>query len=584
MRREFLIATFLIATLNAQKPVVPGGTGEIGGTAMDSITRQPVRRATVRVTAPSLRGTHLTTTDDAGRFRFTELPAGRYTMSAQKAGYVETTYGSTKRRGVGTLIAIAEGERKNELTFALVRGAVISGTVTHPTGQAAAGMLIQAFERAEVGGRLFITPAGSMVTDSQGTFRFAGLAAGSYIVCSFNRSTAQTGGTGRVTSAEDLAWAAAQAKAGAGADRPPPSSREMIVAQTFYPGVTDVAAAARIDVEAGAERSGLRFALQFVPVARITGTLQLPDGSSAQGSIRLDPVGAPGGDAGPQTGPRSNATVRPDGSFEVTSQPGRYVLIASINRAVPAGREVFWAREPIVVDGTNQSGLVIRMQPTVSLTGRVVAEAGSGFDPKAHRITVSLSPFPETGSPGVGGTATSVGPNGEFSYQNITPWRYNISSSGSTTVASPGRPADWALLAVTLGGRDVMDRFVEIPPGSSIKDVVLTFTNKPAALSGRLLDASGAPAPQFFVVLIPVDREFWMARLSRSPRGIKPADDGLFRFDVVTPGDYYLAAATEFTASDVGDAALLESLIAGAVKVTVAPAKTTVQDLRIGGR
>ena len=29
MRREFLIATFLIATLNAQKPVVPGGTGEI---------------------------------------------------------------------------------------------------------------------------------------------------------------------------------------------------------------------------------------------------------------------------------------------------------------------------------------------------------------------------------------------------------------------------------------------------------------------------------------------------------------------------------------------------------------------------
>jgi hypothetical protein len=261
------------------------------------------------------------------------------------------------------------------------------------------------------------------------------------------------------------------------------------------------------------------------------------------------------------------------------------MLVASLNRADGGGgRQTFWARQPLAVDGGDISGLVVRLQPGVTLSGRVVGEAGSELDTTAVRVGVSITPRDEAGSPGFGGTATSVGSGGEFRYQTVTPWTYVIAANVSGSVAGPGRPPEWAIASVTMGGRDVFDRFVEIPPGSSIDDVVITMTNKPASLGGRLMDAAGAPAPELFVVLIPVDRAFWMERLSRSPRGLKPADDGTFRFEAVTPGEYYLAAATDFAPTDVANAVLLESLLAGAVKVNVAAGRSTVQDLRIGGR
>jgi hypothetical protein len=584
MRRALIsvVVVMFAALLSAQKPIVPSGTAEIGGVAVDSATRQPVRRAIIRVTAPSLRGAREMPTDDAGRFTFAGLPAGRYTMTARKSGYLEMSYGSLRRRGVGSPITVGDGEKKTDLTFALARGAVITGTVTYPSGRPAAGIGVQAFERTQVAGRLMMAPGDSMVTDAQGGFRFADLAAGSYVVGTNNRAS-MLGGNARVTSADDVAWAADVARGSGAGDRPPPAGREMTIAQTFYPGVTDVSTAAPIDVETGAERSGLNFALQFVAVARITGTLLLPDGSATNGNISLAPVGAPGGIAGPQTVPRTTGTATPQGEFTLNAQAGRYTLVASLNRADGGGgRQTFWARQPLAVDAGDITGLVVRLQPGVLLSGRVVAEAGSKLDTTAVRVGVSITPRDEAGSPGFGGTATSVGPGGEFRYQTVTPWTYVISANVSGSVAGPGRPPEWAIASVTMGGRDIFDRFVEIPPGSSIDDVVITMTNKPASLGGRLMDAAGAPAPELFVVLIPVDRAFWMERLSRSPRALKPADDGTFRFEAVTPGEYYLAAATDFAPTDVANAALLESLLAGAVRVTVAAGQATVQDLRVG--
>ncbi|MEO6224028.1 MAG: carboxypeptidase-like regulatory domain-containing protein, partial [Vicinamibacterales bacterium] len=66
----------------------PTGTALILGQVVTGDAGTPVRRARVTLTGQELRGQKATTTDDDGRFVFTLLPAGRYTVNASKTGYV----------------------------------------------------------------------------------------------------------------------------------------------------------------------------------------------------------------------------------------------------------------------------------------------------------------------------------------------------------------------------------------------------------------------------------------------------------------------------------------------------------------
>ena len=74
------------------------GTALLGGvvTSQDDSAR-PLRRALVtlsgsasRVTLRLARGGVQVTTDDSGRFAFSDLPAGRYTITAEKPAYVKS--------------------------------------------------------------------------------------------------------------------------------------------------------------------------------------------------------------------------------------------------------------------------------------------------------------------------------------------------------------------------------------------------------------------------------------------------------------------------------------------------------------
>ena len=51
-------------------------------------TGRPVKRARVFINAAELPGGRGVLTDDTGVFEFTELPAGRYTLTVSKTGFV----------------------------------------------------------------------------------------------------------------------------------------------------------------------------------------------------------------------------------------------------------------------------------------------------------------------------------------------------------------------------------------------------------------------------------------------------------------------------------------------------------------
>jgi len=104
----WLVALVLSAAVGfAQPPAPPGpprdnaqpakpGTATLRGHVVGADSGQPLRKAQVRVFAPNLRENRMTTTDADGKFEFKELPAGRYTVTAQKGSYVSLQYGQQR--------------------------------------------------------------------------------------------------------------------------------------------------------------------------------------------------------------------------------------------------------------------------------------------------------------------------------------------------------------------------------------------------------------------------------------------------------------------------------------------------------
>jgi hypothetical protein len=76
----------------------PLPTGRISGRVVAGDTGRPVKRARVFVNAAELQGGRGALTDETGVFDFTELPAGRYTVTVSKSGFVSLSYGQRRSR------------------------------------------------------------------------------------------------------------------------------------------------------------------------------------------------------------------------------------------------------------------------------------------------------------------------------------------------------------------------------------------------------------------------------------------------------------------------------------------------------
>src|SRR5262245_21685576 len=85
----------------AQKDAPPPPMGRITGRVLAADTVKPVRRARAYVSASQFEGRG-TLTDDSGVFELTDLPAGRYTLTVSKTGYITLSYGQRRPLQAGT--------------------------------------------------------------------------------------------------------------------------------------------------------------------------------------------------------------------------------------------------------------------------------------------------------------------------------------------------------------------------------------------------------------------------------------------------------------------------------------------------
>jgi hypothetical protein len=571
-----------------QAAVAPSGTAVLSGVlTTGTASPRPVARATIHLASPTGASTRVAGTDDAGRFVFDALPAGHFTLSATKPGYVETFYGSAHPgRGPGVSVAVAEGQHV-ELTLAIVPGAIITGTITDANGRAVPQVPVAVIGVGPRGTSL--TPVRG-VTDDRGEYRVFGLPPGSYLVSALpplGKDTAR-GGVGDIlgTTDAELQWARAVGVNG-GAPMPP-RGRPVAYAPSFYPGTSDPDAAQALPVGIGEERPQVNFAVAAVPTAHIEGTIWDATGQTTTNASvmlhprrrdRLSPVDTLVA-AGVVTMPRG--TVSATGFSFVGVPPGDYTIIArsgAFSRAAPAASDagISWSVTDVTVAGSDLDGLVMRLVPGLRLSGTILFEHTS-LTPPTDLTKADLALQPTGSFLGLGSTPRArVAADGSFTFSSVVPWIYTLTATPPTDATG----TRWTLKSALLNGRDLADGAFEVKAGTDITGLVITFTDHAAGISGRLIDAAGRPITRYAIVVFPADHSLWQP-LSRRIRAVTPATDGSFAVQGLPPGEYAIAAAQDVEATDLDEAGFLDHLLPSACKVMLADGEQKRQDLRIG--
>ncbi|HEX7779351.1 MAG TPA: carboxypeptidase-like regulatory domain-containing protein, partial [Vicinamibacterales bacterium] len=135
------------------------GTAVISGTLVtDDSSPRPIRRAAINLSGSDFIRRRMTVTDDAGRFQIANLPAASYSVWASKPGYVTAYYGGKRPgRGPGLPIALGDGQQVT-LALKMLRGAVVTGTITDATGRPAQAQ-VQLLQYQTIGGERVLRPA-----------------------------------------------------------------------------------------------------------------------------------------------------------------------------------------------------------------------------------------------------------------------------------------------------------------------------------------------------------------------------------------------------------------------------------------
>ena len=486
--RECVALTVVAATATAvfaqqtarDTPIKPSvGTAVVVGTVTDAVTGKPLRRATVSLSLSALPVQRVSTTDDAGRFAFANLPAGSYSPPrVSKGGYVSAAYGEKRIGGLGTPLVVADGQRVT-ISIKLTRAAVITGTVVDQGRPVPSTSVSATAVRIINGQPVASTSIGARgTTDDRGVYRLAGLAPGDYLIGSSPRLAAT--GDIRPVTADEIQWAQRQID-GSGTTNAGPTSAAPKAAQAiayapvYFPGVTDPMRATIVTVGAGEEKGGVDFSAQFVATARVDGTITGLDGQPAQGAqvslvnsgdamaVGLDPLMF-------LDAMMLQRSVVIGGKFSIPGvRPGTYVLSArAIGNAGRAGGPApltLWASAEITVDGRDLTGLQLQLQQGMDLSGRLVFD-GTTLPPPPDltRATVRLS-----GAPNANGVTVSinapigaVAADGTFLLQGVTPGRYFLSAS-VPGVGAPGTPT-WMLKSIRAGDKDAADIPLEVLP------------------------------------------------------------------------------------------------------------------------
>lgn len=519
------------------------GSAVIRGRVTSLDSGRPLRRARVSLTSPDFPITKNVSTNTDGRYEFTDLPAGRYTLRVTRSGYLPLAYGQRRPGELGRPLDLADKQTAEKADFALPRVGVISGRVVDEYGEPMSNVNLWVLESQYYQGakRLATTGAHSS-TDDSGRYRLIGLAPGEFVVMAQTRET----------------WHG---------EKDP--DHEYAYAQTYYPGTATPSQAGRIKLGMGQEVPNVDFALIAGRTAKVSGVVTTSTGAPAEGE-EVNLLFEVGGPNMKSIFPSTNkAVTAPDGTFELTNvQSGEYQV--SVRARATDGRPSEEAHQTIVVTG-DMTGLVLVTGASGVLRGSVVTDDGSPLPANLERMIVRP-------------VFLSVGP----------PWRpsptllgrFNKDGSfetgglyGERVFTVEGLTAEWALKRIELGNRNIADDPIDFANGQTVEGARVILTKHPTRLRGRILDDKQEPA-EGTVVVFAEDRTRWREN-SRSVRSARPDQRSEYSFKGLPPGAYLMVALDYVKDGEWQDPEFLESLRKGATRVVLTDAEDKRIDLVI---
>ncbi|HEV2245633.1 MAG TPA: carboxypeptidase-like regulatory domain-containing protein, partial [Terriglobia bacterium] len=172
-----------VSLANPQNPVPAHEKCTVSGTVLSAATGQPLRDASISLRKAGVSSTPLAAMTGAdGRFEIKNVDPARYYLIVSKAGYVSMEYGQKGPDDPLGLLALAAGQTVRDISFQLIRGAVITGYVYGEDGEPIEHVQVRAERYRYYKGKRRFMPVGFGWTDDRGKYRIYELPPGEYYI------------------------------------------------------------------------------------------------------------------------------------------------------------------------------------------------------------------------------------------------------------------------------------------------------------------------------------------------------------------------------------------------------------------
>ena len=560
-----ILTSLLAPVLSGQSPVrdqpAQGavGTGVVAGVVTTAgLSPVPVRRVVMGLSGGSLRTSLLAVTDAEGRFEFKNVPPGRFSLDARKAGFVREVYGAaTIGATEGVQIPVSNGATTT-VTMSLVRSAAISGQVLLPPGAPVSSVLLQVLRWDTVRGRRRLVSArgGAFPLGSEGRYRIGSLPPGEYVIVGYPRGRTER----RLFEAE-----------GPGAI--------VDMAPVFSPGTVDPAQATAVRIEAGEDRV-VDIPMQFVQTGRVEGRVFGVDGAPMVGAQVSFSSNLP---AVPQPQP---ARTSADGTFVLPSVvPGSYTILA---RGAPAGmpqptgggplasqpRLPLWASTSLsVAPGGRIQGVDLHLQPGRAVRGRLVLppDGGTPVNPAAFFVSLVAD---DDSSPVVGLPFVQPAADRTFEVPGVAPGRYRLQFTVPDVLRN-----EVFVVGIEADGRDALDTAITVESDRDVEVSVALSTN-PSVVNVSARTADDLPQAGLALVVFPRDASL---RLVPSRRVVftRTGADGITSVRGLPDGKYLVSALSEIPDASAQTPQWFEGLAAAATPTDVRDGQPSSVALKI---
>jgi Carboxypeptidase regulatory-like domain len=465
------------------------------------------------------------TVDTAGEFVIEGLEAGLYRVLAGAPGYVQESQpdytDSQSYYHIG-----------DSVTIRLIKGGVITGTVTGPKGPLVAVGVYAYRVRDETNKPL----TSSMVfreraTDDRGVYRFYGLLPGSYLI---SAAKPRIGLIAPTAYDNDIATYF-------------PSSTRDTASEVVVREGEEVTADIQYRAEPGHAISG-----------KVAGVGESQTEFSSSVSINLTSVRDGSSNVGTSASSNDNFSFAfygvADGEYELSAL--QFLQTREEFRSPP---------QRVIVRGADVTGIILTLAPLASIEGRLVFEsdpkAGCGkrretaaqetivfgrrYEPeKKANFAAKTAPLADVSLLATNHVSTGVADaKGSFTLRNLPPGSYRI---------DPRAPAGgWYLRSLAIGatqpvaardsGHLVARDGVTLKSGERLSGLTVTFTEGAASIRGRVsVAANQSLPPRMRIYLVPAEPDS-RENLLRFFEGTV-ANNGTFAMGNLAPGRYWVMA------------------------------------------